>query len=84
MLTLLIVTHKEACEFLGCLLWRLVIFSIHLLIFDRPPQALDKDVVQCSPSPIHTNLNPRRLQEPRKLQTRKLCPLITIKNGVDD
>ena len=60
--------------------WRLVIFPIDLLIFDRPPPPLDNNVVQRPTPPIHAELYARSLQAARQLGAGALRPLITMKH----
>src|SRR2546423_4284405 len=57
-----------------------IVLDIHILIFDRSPQALHKDVIQGSPPPIVAYGDTFCLQPPGKLQTGKLHTLVTVED----
>lgn len=57
---------------------RLGIGQRALLILDRPPPPLAKNVVQRPTSPIHAELYSRSLQAARKRGAGELRPLITM------
>ena len=55
-----------------------ILFQINLLIFDRPPKTLDHDIIKCSTSAIHADPNRFSFEDPDKLFTGKLAPLIRV------
>ena len=57
---------------------RLKFIDINQLIFDRPPEAFDKNVIQRSAATIHTDPNAVLLQYAGKLHARILAALIRI------
>ncbi len=56
-----------------------VIFDIHLLVFDRTPQTLDEDIVKGSASSIHAYRDAVCLQEGGKALGRELGTLVRVK-----
>src|SRR5262244_3463674 len=50
------------------------------LILHCPPQPLDKDVVERPSSPVHADLYPCCCQPSGKVETGKLCSLITVED----
>src|SRR3954469_15374640 len=54
--------------------------QIDLLIFERPPEPLGKDVVQRSPTAIHADLHAGRFQSLCVLRTGEVAPLIAVPN----
>ena len=57
-----------------------IVLDIYILILDRSPQALHKDVIQSSPPPIVAYGDTCCLQPPGKLQTGKLHTLVTVED----
>src|SRR6266566_6968285 len=80
MLPPLIVAHKERPYPLPRLSWRLIILQIDLLVCDWPPPPFDKAVVERPTPAVHAHLHPLGCQTSRKVETRALCPLITVEN----
>lgn len=63
----------------------LIVFQIHLLTHDRPPQPLHKDVVTHTPPTVVADKNSRLLETARKRRPRELLPLISrvrLKTGL--
>ena len=57
-----------------------VVVQIDLFVFDAAPEPLDKDVVQCSAAPIHTDGNPSLFENTGESAARELNTLIRIKD----
>jgi hypothetical protein len=57
-----------------------IIVEIDLFIRDGLPYALDKDVVQRPPAPIHTDVHPARFEPGRKRDAREWRSLISIES----
>ena len=55
-----------------------IVVQIYLLVFHTPPQTLCENVVECSPSAIHTDMHPSVLQALRVLWTGEMAALIAI------
>ena len=55
-----------------------IIVDENILVFDRPPQPLNEDIVEKSPPTIHADLNPGILQPPEVILARKLRPLVRV------
>ena len=55
MWSLVVVEVKVLMEPVMELLTGLVQVDVYVLILDRPPQALDKDIVETSSSPVHAD-----------------------------
>lgn len=55
--------------------------QIHLLIFERPPEPLGKDVVQRPATSIHADLDASRFQPLGVLWAGEMAPLIAVPNG---
>jgi hypothetical protein len=69
---------KECTYPLHRLAWRLIILPRPLLVFDRPPQPFDNDVVE-RPSPTsQAQLHPRCGQTSRQVETGQRGPLSTV------
>jgi hypothetical protein len=75
-----IVRLKEPLSPLPRLSGRPIILHIALLILHCPPQPLDKDVVQRTPPPVHTDLAAGCRSPSCQRKARTLCPLGTSKN----
>src|SRR4051812_44417652 len=60
--------------------WMTIVGQIDLLIFQAAPQALGKDVIQCPPLAIHTDLDARRFERLGNLWTGEMTALIRIPN----
>jgi hypothetical protein len=58
----------------------LIVVEIDLLVFDRPPQPLDKDVIKDAATAIHADPNIVFLKPPGKLIAGKLTPLINVED----
>ena len=58
----------------------LVLIEIDILLFDAPPQSLDKDIVQAPTATIHTDPNLIRFQYTRKPRTGEMTALIGIED----
>jgi hypothetical protein len=56
------------------------VFEIDLLVFEGPPQLLDKDIIKDAATAVHNNLDLPFLQSPCKLMAGKLTSFI----GVED
>ena len=54
--------------------------SIDFLVLDGSPQALDEDVIQRPPAPVHADLNPTRPKPLGKRRARELGALIGVEN----
>ena len=77
-LPLLMLGPKECTYPLHRLAWRLIILPRPLLVFDRPPQPCDNDVIK-RPSPTsQAQLHPRCGQTSRQVETGQLGPLSTV------
>lgn len=63
-----------------CLRRRLVIVKVNLLVLDRPPEPLHKNVIQATSPAIHADGNLPVFQKPSETLRSKLRPLI----GVED
>ena len=59
---------------------RLVLVRVDLLVFDRTPQALDKDVVKDPATAIHVDSDIVFLQPPGKFTAGKLTPSISFED----
>ena len=59
---------------------RLVVFQVHLLIFERPPQPLDENVVHASAASVHADGNLPGRQFAGELLTGELRTLVRIEN----
>jgi hypothetical protein len=57
-----------------------IVLDIHILIVDRSPQALHKDVIQGPSPPIMAYGDTFCLQPPGKLQSGKLHTLVTVED----
>jgi hypothetical protein len=57
-----------------------IIDEIHMFILDRPPEAFDEDVVQCSTPAIHADANAGLFQRLCKRRGGKLYALICVKD----
>ena len=57
-----------------------VIVEIDFLVLDGSPQALDEDVIQRPPTPVHADLNPTRPEPLGKSCARELGALIGVEN----
>ena len=64
----------------SCLFPVLVGFQIHFLVFHRPPQPLDEQIVAVAASAVYADLNARALQNPGEFLTGELGALV----GVED
>src|SRR3712207_7491909 len=49
-------------------------------VLDGSPQALDEDVIQRTPTPVHADLNPTRPEPLGKRRARELGALIGVEN----
>ena len=49
-----------------------IVPQIDVFIFDRPPEPLNKDIIQGPPFPIHADFGPRRFQQSGVLRARKV------------
>jgi len=58
----------------------LICFQIHLLIFHRPPQPLNEQVVIVAPFPIHTDPDSVLLQHPGEGFTGELGALVSVED----
>ena len=59
---------------------RLVGMEVDLLVFDGPPETLDKDVVEYPATAIHSDPDIVFLQQPGKRTAGKLAALIGVEN----
>ena len=57
-----------------------VITQVDLLVFQRAPQPLDKDVVQSPPLPIHADRHTERLQLPSEALAGERRSLIAVED----
>ena len=80
MLPPLIVAHKERGSPLYRLPWRLRIFQIDLLVFDRPPQPFDEDGVACPSPPVHPHEAPCCCQPPSQVVPGALGALSRVED----
>lgn len=80
MRTLVIVKHEVLLQALVSLIKRFIGFRIDLLIFDRPPEPFDKDMVMRPSSTIHTDPDPGLRQATGKGEAGELGALV----GVED
>ena len=80
MQAILIVELKIRFQPFFCISYRLIIFDIHLLIFDTSPEPLNKNVVQCSSSTIPTDTHISSFEPVDKLITGKLRSLVVVEN----
>src|ERR1019366_4035298 len=75
-----VVEPEVAGDARSCLRHRRVILQVHLLVFQRSPQALDKDVVHAAPAPVHTDGDPAPRQLPDELLAGELRSLIAVED----
>src|SRR5947209_4033625 len=80
MQTLLVVKAEIAFDARPRFRDRGVVFQVYLLVFERPPQPLDKDVVHTAPATVHANGNLSGLQFANEFLTGKLRPLVTVED----
>ena len=59
---------------------RLIGMEIDFLIFETPPQPLDKDIVPPPPGSIHADLNSMSLQKPGEFLAGELTALIRVED----
>src|SRR3954463_609176 len=59
---------------------RRVVFQVHLLVFERTPQALDENVARAAPPPVHADRDRGRYQFSGKPVAGELRPLIAVEN----
>lgn len=57
-----------------------IIVQIYFFVLDRPPQALDQDVIPRSPLPVHADAYPSLLEQADPLRTGKLAALVAVAN----
>ena len=57
---------------------RLVIVKINLLVLDRSPQTLDKNIVKIPTATVHADSDPLVLQYTGEILVGKLCSLIAV------
>ncbi len=57
-----------------------ILVVIDLFILDGPPSALDNDVIQRTPAPIHTDVHPARFEPGRQCQACEWRSLISIEH----
>src|SRR5690242_10113656 len=60
--------------------WRAIVGQVDLLIFQAAPEPLGKDVIQCPPLAIHTDLDARRFERLGDLGTGEMTALIGVPN----
>ena len=60
--------------------YRYVLMEIDLLVLDRPPETLNKDIIVGPAATAHTNPDIPFLQPTGKLTASKLTPLIGIED----
>src|SRR3989338_2899997 len=58
----------------------LVAPEINILVFDGPPQTLNKDIIKSPATAVHADLNPAIEKNARKLLACELTALIGIEN----
>jgi hypothetical protein len=58
----------------------LVIPQVHIFVLHRPPQTLDKNIVQAPPLAVHAHLHARLLQSTSEGRGRELHALIRVEN----
>src|SRR3954465_13961024 len=59
---------------------RRVVFQVHLLVFERTPQALDENVVQAASPPAHADRDRGRSQFSGNRVAGELRPLIAVED----
>ncbi len=57
---------------------RLVVMEIDFLVLDRPPETLNKNIVEYPTTTVHVNPDSLLFQPPGKLKAGKLTTLIGI------
>ena len=80
MQALLVVEAEVAFDARPSFPHRCVIFQVHLLIFERPPQPLDENVVHTASTPIHTDRDFSGLQLAGEFLAGELRALIAVKD----
>src|SRR5665647_562147 len=75
-----VVEHKVLIESFTCFSYRRVLMKINLLIFNRSPKALHKDVVISPTFAIHTDADDFFFKDSRKIIAGKLRALIRVEN----
>ena len=59
---------------------RLILVKIDLLVFNRPPESLNKNIIEYPTSAIHADPDTSLFQPTGKLQAGKLAALIGVEN----
>ena len=78
--SVLVVESKVRPQVLYGISDAVILFYVHLLIFDRTPQALDEDVVKSSASAVHADRYTVGLQDAGETIGRELRPLVRVEN----
>src|ERR1700692_1360793 len=60
--------------------YRCIVFQVHLLVFERSPQPLDKDVVHTAPPAVHADGDLPRRQLAGELLAGELRTLVAVKD----
>ena len=80
MQSLLIIKGEVCSQIADSLAHALVVFDVHLLVFHTAPEALHKNGVYSSSSPIPTDAKSCILESVRKVRAGKLHALIGVAN----
>src|SRR5262249_24782376 len=73
-----VIDPQKLAELLASLTWRRIIMQIDMFIFNRPPQALSKDVIQGATFAIHTQARTGIQYQLAELRTGELTALVSI------
>src|SRR5580658_3297088 len=77
----LLVVEPEVLRNAGArFIHRYIVFQIHLLVFERPPQPLDKNVVHTASPAVHADGDLPRRQLAGELLAGELRPLVAVKD----
>jgi len=60
--------------------WMAIVSQVDLLIFQAAPEALGKDIIQCPPFAIHTDLDAECFERLYDLRTGEMTALIRVPN----
>ena len=76
----MVVEIHPSADAVSCFVAVGVGFQVNLLIFDRAPQPLDKDVVHEAAASVHRDRDPRRLQLAGERRAGELRALVGVGN----
>src|ERR1035441_7977801 len=75
---LVIVEPEIAFDPGACFRHRLVVLQVHLLVFERPPQSFNPDVVHAASAAVHADGDLPRLQRGGELLAGEVRALIAV------